>query len=181
VSTYWADRFQLGTEPIPVDSVTQPEFFELEREKLFRRVWLNVGRVEDLPKPGAYFVKDIDVLRASLLVVRGSDGVRPLHNVPASRQSGGAGLPDPPGFACTSMAGRTTSREGQPRAGRGSVRGLPEGGMASYRWQKGLAGIHLRQRRPPAEGITHGVPFGDGGPRGYPFDSMKRMVTYVLT
>ena len=78
----WSDRFELGTDPIPVEALTSPDYFEREREKMFRRVWLNVGRVEDLPKPGSYYVKDIDVLRTSLIVARGADGVvRAFHNV----------------------------------------------------------------------------------------------------
>lgn len=104
MSTYWADRFRLGKEPIPADSVTRAEYFELEREKIFRRtrtkeriswtrrfpepgtepvptlpyvspesfererhavfgrMWLNVGRVEEIPNPGDFFVKDLAVL-----------------------------------------------------------------------------------------------------------------------
>ena len=40
---------ELGTGPVPVDPVISPEYFELEREHVFKKVWLNVGRDEDLP------------------------------------------------------------------------------------------------------------------------------------
>ena len=33
---------------------------QLEREAIFKRAWLNVGRVEELPRVGSYFTKDID-------------------------------------------------------------------------------------------------------------------------
>ena len=73
---------ELGTGPVPVAPVISAEYFELEREHVFSKVWLNVGRDEDLPGPGAYLVKDIAILRASLIVVRGDDGVvRAFHNV----------------------------------------------------------------------------------------------------
>ncbi|MFD6455837.1 aromatic ring-hydroxylating dioxygenase subunit alpha, partial [Nocardia sp. NPDC060220] len=63
------------------DSVS-PEFFELEREAIFKRAWLNVGRVEQVPKTGSYFTKELDVARASIIVVRDRDGaVNAFHNV----------------------------------------------------------------------------------------------------
>lgn len=71
----------LGTDPVPLSVNVDPAYFELERERIFRRSWLNVGRVEDIPNPGDYFVKEIDVLQTSVLVVRGQDGViRAFHD-----------------------------------------------------------------------------------------------------
>ena len=40
------------------DSIS-PEVYELEREAIFRRSWLNVGRVEQLPRKGSYFTKEL--------------------------------------------------------------------------------------------------------------------------
>lgn len=93
----------LGTDPVPVEPVVSPEFFEREREKLFRRVWLNVGRVEEIPNPGDYFVKDIAMGRASVLVIRGKDGrVRAFHNVCTHRGNHLAWSPrgNAKGFVC---------------------------------------------------------------------------------
>jgi len=42
----------LGTGPVPVAPVVSPEYFEREREAIFKKVWLNLGRVEDIPNPG---------------------------------------------------------------------------------------------------------------------------------
>lgn len=73
---------ELGTAPLPLETNTSEEYFAGEREKLFKRVWLNVGRDEDIPNPGDYFVKDLPILETSLLVVRGTDGrVRAFHNM----------------------------------------------------------------------------------------------------
>jgi phenylpropionate dioxygenase-like ring-hydroxylating dioxygenase large terminal subunit len=59
-----------------------PEFYELERDAIFRGAWLNVGRIDDLPRPGTWFTKELPAARASLLVVRDMDGaVRAFHNV----------------------------------------------------------------------------------------------------
>ena len=65
------------------DDSTSPEFYELEREAIFKRAWLNVGRVEELPEPGSYFTKEIDgrqdVDRSSC---SGKDGeIRAFHNI----------------------------------------------------------------------------------------------------
>ena len=49
----------LGKGPIPVEVFTSGEQFEREREHVFKKVWLNVGRVEQIPNPGDYFVKDL--------------------------------------------------------------------------------------------------------------------------
>lgn len=71
----------LGTGPVSTESCRSAAYFELEREHIFKRSWLNVGREEDVPEPGSFFVKDIDILRTSLIVVRGRDGVvRAFHN-----------------------------------------------------------------------------------------------------
>ncbi len=73
---------ELGTEPLPVEPHVSEEFFERERERLFRKVWLNVGRVEEVPEPGRYIVRDVAVLRTSVIIVRGKDGViRGFHNM----------------------------------------------------------------------------------------------------
>lgn len=73
---------ELGTAPLALETNISEEYFEGEREKLFKKVWLNVGREEDIPNPGDHFVKDLPILQTSLLVVRGEDGrVRAFHNM----------------------------------------------------------------------------------------------------
>jgi len=63
------------------DSIS-PEFFELEREAIFERAWLNVGRVELLPRNGSYFTRELAVARTSLIVVRDDEGrIRAFHNI----------------------------------------------------------------------------------------------------
>ncbi|MCB2063248.1 MAG: Rieske 2Fe-2S domain-containing protein [Novosphingobium sp.] len=73
-------------DPVPVERYTSPEYFELERERVFRRKWLNVGNVLQAPKPGDYFVVDLQVLDTSLLVIHGMDGqFRAFHNMCSHR------------------------------------------------------------------------------------------------
>ena len=54
----WSKEYpELGTGPVPAESCISPEYFELERERVFRRTWLNVGRVDDIPNAGDFFVR----------------------------------------------------------------------------------------------------------------------------
>jgi hypothetical protein len=57
----------LGTGPVPTEPCTSREFFELERDRVFRRSWLNMGREEELPEPGNYVVRDLAIANTSVL------------------------------------------------------------------------------------------------------------------
>ncbi len=83
----WAAKYPtLGIGPVSAESCISPGFFELEREHVFRRQWINVGRVDDVPQPGDYFVRELAVCTASVLVMRGTDDVvRAFHNVCSHR------------------------------------------------------------------------------------------------
>jgi phenylpropionate dioxygenase-like ring-hydroxylating dioxygenase large terminal subunit len=79
----WTKHYpELGTEPVSYEDSISPEFYELEREAIFKRAWLNVGRVELLPRNGSYFTKELAVAKTSIVVVRGMDGrIRAFHNI----------------------------------------------------------------------------------------------------
>jgi Rieske 2Fe-2S family protein len=54
----WTEHYpQLGTGPVSYEDSVDPEFYELERKAVFKRAWLNVGRVEQVPRKGSYFTK----------------------------------------------------------------------------------------------------------------------------
>jgi phenylpropionate dioxygenase-like ring-hydroxylating dioxygenase large terminal subunit len=79
----WTEHYpELGTAPVSYEDSISPEHYELERDAIFRRSWLNVGRVEQLPRNGSYFTRELDAARTSVIVVRGTDGeVRAFHNI----------------------------------------------------------------------------------------------------
>lgn len=56
----------LSTEPMPTSLYTDPAQYERERERIFRRAWLMVGRVERIPKPGDFFVKDLRAIWSAI-------------------------------------------------------------------------------------------------------------------
>ena len=53
---------------IGVEAYTSEEYARAERDKLWRKVWQQVGRVEELPEVGSYLTYDI--LDDSIIVVR---------------------------------------------------------------------------------------------------------------
>lgn len=79
----WTEHYpELGTGPVSFRDSISPEFYELEREAVFKRAWLNVARVEELPRVGSYLTKDIAAAKASVIVVKDRDGaVRAFYNV----------------------------------------------------------------------------------------------------
>jgi phenylpropionate dioxygenase-like ring-hydroxylating dioxygenase large terminal subunit len=63
-----------------------PDFFELEKQAIFRTSWQLICHVSDIPKPGDYH--SFEFLGESLFAVRGEDGeVRSFHNVCRHRAS----------------------------------------------------------------------------------------------
>jgi phenylpropionate dioxygenase-like ring-hydroxylating dioxygenase large terminal subunit len=78
----WTDKLGMSRAPISLEDTVCPEFYELEKEAVFRRSWLFVGRVEQVPNPGDYFTKEMENLKASVLVTRDREkGIRVFHNV----------------------------------------------------------------------------------------------------
>lgn len=76
----------LSTGTMPTRLYTDPEHYALERERIFRRAWLKVGRVEQLARTGDFFVKDIAVADASILITRTRRGaIKAFHNVCSHR------------------------------------------------------------------------------------------------
>lgn len=76
----------LDTGPIPTDIYTSTEQYALERDRIFRRAWLKVGRIEQLRNAGDFFTKEIAILNASIIITRGKDGkIRALHNMCSHR------------------------------------------------------------------------------------------------
>jgi phenylpropionate dioxygenase-like ring-hydroxylating dioxygenase large terminal subunit len=106
-STKWTHQYpELGTGPLPHAPNISRAYFEAEREKVFKRAWLVVGREDELPRPGSYIVKQLHVVESSVLLARGQDGVvRAFHNVCRHRgnkvvMGEGEKRGDAPAFMC---------------------------------------------------------------------------------
>jgi phenylpropionate dioxygenase-like ring-hydroxylating dioxygenase large terminal subunit len=65
---------------IGVEAYTSEAYARAERDKLWRKVWQQVGRVEEIPDVGSYLTYDI--LDDSIIVVRtGPNEFAAHHNV----------------------------------------------------------------------------------------------------
>jgi phenylpropionate dioxygenase-like ring-hydroxylating dioxygenase large terminal subunit len=175
---------ELGTGPVSVEPYVSKEYFEEEREKIFKHAWLNVGRVEQLPNPGDYFVRDIAVGNASVIVARGRDGmIRGFHNVCMHR--GNKLVWD----SCGSCSSFVCKYHGWSYTNEGKLTGVPEEDMF---FDLDKSQIHLA---PVATDVWEGFIFVnlDAQPKetlqeylgelvpllkGYPFDKLPVCFSY---
>lgn len=65
---------------VPAEAYVSPEYAKAERDKLWRKVWLQAGRLEDIPEVGNYIT--FDIIDDSVIIVRSSETeIRAFHNV----------------------------------------------------------------------------------------------------
>jgi len=73
---------ELGTDPIDVAPLIDPQLFELEGERVFRKTWLYVGRVEEIPEPGDYKVRQLETASTAVIIARNREGrLKAFHNL----------------------------------------------------------------------------------------------------
>ena len=83
----WHEEYpELGTKPIPIEPCISQDYFELERERIFQKAWVNVGRIEQISKVGDFFVKELPVCDTSLVITRDrTESIRAFHNMCSHR------------------------------------------------------------------------------------------------
>lgn len=82
MARYTDDRVatDVSVTTLPAGYYTDPAWFARETARIFRRLWLFVGRAEDTPTPGSYVTRQL--AGAQVLVVRdGAGTLRAFHNV----------------------------------------------------------------------------------------------------
>jgi phenylpropionate dioxygenase-like ring-hydroxylating dioxygenase large terminal subunit len=66
--------------PLPTQAYWDPAFYELEVDRIFRRDWVCIARVEEVPSAGDYLA--VDLAGEPMIVVRGEDDeIRVLSRV----------------------------------------------------------------------------------------------------
>lgn len=76
----------LDTGPVPCEPYISSDWFELERERVFGRAWLCMGRVEQLPEPNSFITREVEICKALVLITRDKDdNIRAFHNVCSHR------------------------------------------------------------------------------------------------
>ena len=77
---------ELGTGLIPVEPYISADYFAREKAHIFKKTWLHVGRVEEIPETGDYFVKTLAACDTEIIVVRNKQGrICAMHNVCSHR------------------------------------------------------------------------------------------------
>lgn len=118
------DYPSLGVQPLLAERCVSPDYFELEKERIFRHAWTFVGRELELANPGDFVVKEIPALKANVLIIRGRDGVlRGFHNV--CRHRGNMVVWD----ECGNRGGLICRFHGWTWDNEGNLRGVPDQDM----------------------------------------------------
>ncbi|HZF14713.1 MAG TPA: Rieske 2Fe-2S domain-containing protein, partial [Steroidobacteraceae bacterium] len=68
------ESYRQGARTLPGRYYTAPEVFAEERERIFARHWICVGRDATLATPGDYFV--VEIAGESIIVLRDQSGER---------------------------------------------------------------------------------------------------------
>lgn len=78
----WTAKYELSTDPISVDRYVSPDYYRMEKERLFKKSWLLIGREDEIPAAGDFFVRELEAADTSILVSRDRSGnVRAFHNM----------------------------------------------------------------------------------------------------
>lgn len=79
----WTEHYPgLGTGPVNYEDSISRDFYEKEQQAVFMKTWLNVGRVEQLPRTGSYFTREFPWAKRSIILVKDREGtVRAFHNI----------------------------------------------------------------------------------------------------
>jgi Rieske 2Fe-2S family protein len=80
VVVYPRDVMPEGARTLPAPFYVDHEYFRREMEMLFARMWVCVGRLEQIARPGQFFVREL--IGESLIVTRDQSGqVQAFYNV----------------------------------------------------------------------------------------------------
>ena len=81
----WTENWpELGTAPVNYEDSIDPDHWLLEQQAIFKKTWLKIGRVEQLPKKGSYFTREMPSVgpgTSAIIVKDRDDVVRAFHNL----------------------------------------------------------------------------------------------------
>ena len=191
-SGHWTDAYpELGRGPVSLEDCVSEEFYEKEREHVFRKTWLYMGRVERVPQSGSYFTRELKFLNTSVIIVRGKDERDPRlpQHLPAPRQQDAVGGRPVPGGPGPRAAAVLPLPRLALQPGRLAALGHPQGPAARLRRRqlpgagdpmRGVGGLHLHQprtRTTPSRSrsflgeLAHGI-------EGYPFEGPHQVYRF---
>ncbi len=68
-----SDLINLETREVAMRTLSDPELYELEMERIFAKTWVFLGHETEIPKSGDFMVRDLG--SDSVLVTRDKDGI----------------------------------------------------------------------------------------------------------
>lgn len=144
----WQEAYpELGTGPIAIEPYILPEWYEREKEKIFRQVWICVGRGDEIPNIGDYKVKKLAAADTSIILIRGKDGqIRAFHNICAHRSNTVVTESGEETFGSSKSATVTCRFHGWVYDAQGGLRSVPSEDRFYACFDKhenGLAPVHL--------------------------------------
>ncbi|KDF01267.1 (2Fe-2S)-binding protein [Mycolicibacterium aromaticivorans JS19b1 = JCM 16368] len=80
----WTENWpELGTGPVNYEDSIDPEHWKLEQQAIFRKTWLQMGRVELVPKKGNYITRELPSVGpgTSIIIVNDGDEIRAFYNL----------------------------------------------------------------------------------------------------
>ncbi|HET8993540.1 MAG TPA: SRPBCC family protein [Rhodococcus sp. (in: high G+C Gram-positive bacteria)] len=70
----WTEHYGIDTAPMSYEDSISPEHYELEREAIFKRSWINVGRINQLRNDEHRYTQDIVIAEVTVLIIEDTDG-----------------------------------------------------------------------------------------------------------
>ncbi|MFV8163247.1 aromatic ring-hydroxylating oxygenase subunit alpha [Mycobacterium sp. 134] len=80
----WTENWpELGTGPVNYEDSIDPEHWKLEQQAIFRKTWLQMGRVELIPKKGRYITRELPSVGpgTSIIIVNDGEQIRAFYNL----------------------------------------------------------------------------------------------------
>lgn len=80
----WTENWpELGTGPVNYEDSIDPEQWKLEQQAIFRKTWLQMGRVELIPKKGRYITRELPSVGpgTSIIIVNDGEQIRAFYNL----------------------------------------------------------------------------------------------------
>lgn len=193
-STELLDRFyapehpELGNDPLPIEPYVSPDYFERERAHIFRDAWLLACHESEIPHPGDFVVKRAAIFNASIVIVRGNDGiVRAFHNVCQHRGNK---------LVCNDGYGRTQALfckfHGWAYALDGRLRGVPEQdrfpglekknhGLVPFTMQMWKGFVFVNAQARPKQSLREYLGTLGDALEEYPFERMRPLSHHSAT
>ncbi len=80
----WTENWpELGTAPVNYEDSIDPEHWKLEQQAIFRKTWLQMGRIELIPKKGSYITRELPSVGpgTSIIIVNDGEQIRAFYNL----------------------------------------------------------------------------------------------------